>query len=142
MSTTIKKSEVTEFQRAAAVVAFDSCAKTMATKELIKVIYNKVHGIEGNDESVSQLKLILSGNSTHYDQLWRSEEISTLDPNQSSATQRVLVDIYSSSQGVRQLVAYNNLTLELSQRATLKSEIKVTGSTLLNQALDVIKNGK
>ena len=142
MSITIRKTEVTEFQRAAAIVAYDSCIKTMATKDLEQLIFNKVHGIEGNNESVSQLELLVSGNSIHFDRLWRSEVIQTSDPQQNSITQRVLVDIYSPSRGIRRLIATTDVTYELLGRARLTGKDKVTGRTLLNQALDVIKHGK
>ena len=68
--------------------------------------------------------------------------IPSSDPEQNSITQRVLVDIYSPSRGVRRLVANTDVTYELLGRATLTGEDKVTGRTLLNQALDVVKNGK
>ena len=142
MSITIRKTEVTEFQRAAAIVAYDSCTKTLATKDLEQLIFNKVHGIEGDNESVSQLELLVSGKSTHFDRLWRSEVIQTSDPQQNSITQLVLVDIYSPSRGVRRLVANTDVTYEMLGRATLTGKDKVTGRTLLNQALDVIKHGK
>ena len=87
MSTaTIKKSEVTEFQQAAAVFAYNLCDKTMNIQDLLKGISNKVQGIEGNNDFFSQLEPILSGHSTHFDQLWRSEEIPSLDPEQNSVT--------------------------------------------------------
>ena len=95
-----------------------------------------VHGIEGNNESVSQLELLVSGNSTHFDRLWRSEVIQTSDPQQNSITQRVLVDIYSPSRGIRRLIATTDVTYELLGRARLTGKDKVTGRTLLNQAFN------
>ena len=79
-ATKMYKSEVTEFQRANSIIAYEKCNKTMNTGDLGKAIYNKVHGIEGISVSVSQLKLILSGKDKNYDHLWRSEEVTTADP--------------------------------------------------------------
>ena len=133
-----KKVNMSEFQRVAACVAYESCSKDLTTTQHQDAIYNCVHG---KGDNASQFQLLIDGTNTRYKNVYQDVDCPQV-ANNSPTNKRIVKPILSPNRGTQELCLGKELTYESLRYSTLNGNTLIPGRTLHSMALLTFQYGK
>lgn len=133
-----------EFQRVVAVFAYDANPDSMTQTKQQEFLYDVVHGTSTSSDKVSQLELLVQGINPRYAKLYTKVQPEQSSSSNDTTPQRMIHHLYSPNNNTRFLYAGDNQHINVGnlQRATLHSNVLVTGRALLAAAREAVRNGK